>query len=75
MMKKYEVSIERSQPICGGKSPTVQQFVEVQTDDPLSYVLQNEKDRTFTSSVDKNGDLVFESTEGAQRVTYVFTEI
>lgn len=74
-MKEYEVLIERSQPPCGGKPSKIQTFVEIETDDPLGYVLSQEKDREFEQSYDRNGDLVFTSGEGVRQIKFTFTEI
>lgn len=73
-MKSYELIIETRQPPCGGKPPKVYQFLEIETDDPVSYVRQQEAGAALEVSADGAGDTVVEVRDGQRRLTYRFTE-
>jgi len=73
-MKSYELIIETRQPSCGGKPPKVYQFLDIQTDDPETYVRQREPDAELEITAGTDGSLTVEARKGVRQVSYQFTE-
>ena len=72
-MAAYELTIERQQPTCGGKSPTKSEVRMVETNDPAEYVRSQEPGLEF--EVEKDGDVVtFRGRKNGMWVKYEFTE-
>ena len=75
---KYELIVERTQPPCGGKPTKLHDFHSIETDDPMSYVLEHEPD--FTPDIEANmekdsfGTITIAFMKGAQHVKYEFLE-
>ncbi len=77
-MKSYELIIERKQPPCGGKQPKLYDFLNVETDDPVAYVLEHEPELPGTEGLvidrSRSGVVSISFTSGLQPVMYEFTE-
>jgi len=71
---RYELIIERRQPPCGGKQPRLFDFSTVETDDPVAYVAEREKDVEFEVERRADGTVIVSFTSGIQQVRYEFTE-
>lgn len=75
---KYELIIERTQLPCGGKPTRLYDFRSIETEDPMSYVLEHEPD--FTPDIeadmetDNTGTIAITFMKGAQHVKYEFME-
>lgn len=78
-MKSYELIIERQQPPCGGKQTKLCDFLNVETDDPVSYVREHEpglpEDMELEADHSQEGVVSVCFTRGIQPVKYEFTEI
>ncbi|MBQ4046355.1 MAG: hypothetical protein II627_07870 [Lachnospiraceae bacterium] len=49
---KYELTIERTQPPCGGKPPKTYEVREIETDDPAQVVREIEEDPDVEMVID-----------------------
>ena len=57
-MARYELTIERRQPTCGGRAPTACEVREVETDDPMAYVKSQEVGSEPKLMQDENGTIL-----------------
>ena len=75
---RYEVVITRTQPTCGGQSPTRNEIRSVETDDPVAYVRSQERDLPATAALEieraDDGTIAVSFASGVERVRYEFAE-
>ena len=73
---RYEVVITRTQPTCGGRAPTRSEIRNVETDDPVAYVRDWEKNlpRDAKLEVERadDGAVTVRFASGVERVQYEF---
>lgn len=73
-MKTYELTVERSQPTCGGRAPTKCEVLTVTTDDPMAYVRKQEPGVEPKLMQDENGTVLIRVEGNGSWVNYEFTE-
>ena len=75
-MAHYELIIEENQPTCGGRTPTKATILEVDTDDPVSYVKSAENADEAEVETSENGELIVrvQRSKYGYWVRYIFTE-
>ncbi len=72
-MPRYELVIEKKQPICGGRTPRACEIRSVVTDDPVEYV-KKIADSPITEITNNNGVILIRCDRGKEWETYEFTE-
>lgn len=70
----YELIIETRQPACGGKSPTVVEFLELEIADPVAFVQSREPGLELIRETGPDGDLILRVDTDKHQVKYQFTE-
>lgn len=75
---RYEVVITRTQPTCGGQSPTRSEIRSVETADPVAYVRAQERELPADAPLDieraQDGTITVSFASGVERTRYEFTE-
>ncbi|SFA86896.1 hypothetical protein SAMN05216249_10423 [Acetitomaculum ruminis DSM 5522] len=77
-MKEYEVAIKRKQPTCGGRTPYDSRIIEIETDDPISFVKTEEKEEDLEMKIERSDDgsiVIIIDNPPYHVVEYSFTEI
>ena len=72
-MARYELIVERRQPTCGGRAPTASEVRIIETNDPLSYV-QNEEPGLPLESATEGGVITISGVKNGLWFKYEFTE-
>ena len=73
-MAIYDVLVESINP-CGGDKHSTKEFIEVETDDPVTYVKENGQWEILETNENKDGDLVITTGDGnGYLVRYTFSE-
>lgn len=73
-MKNYELITERHQPPCSGR-PTLHEFSEIETEDPVAYVKAHTKNAKLEIDTGIKNTTVIIAEEGDYRTKFVFSEI
>ena len=74
-MKEYEVLKESINP-CGGEQYAAKEFMEIETDDPVAFVVSNTRFPIMDQGENSAGDLLITCGDGkGYIVRYTFTEI
>lgn len=73
-MADYEVLVETINP-CGGGRYAQKDFIEVSTDDPRAYVVQNGQYPIIDEAKNAQGDVVITTgDEAGNKIRYTFSE-